>query len=164
MSRLSKTFCCFWSDSSVKCFKGLGLIKSTFWREVLSCWLDNKQKWSAETPAKIALEKQCLWNNSNISYRKQTLLFRDWIDSGFSLVKDILENDNTIMTLKTICEKVGHKPTRLFEYGAMRYWANREAGLIEWMRFVIFRARSRDWEVAAHFRADFWVGVASRCA
>ena len=31
-----------------------------------------------------------------------------------------LENDNTIMTLKTICEKVGHKPTRLFEYGAMR--------------------------------------------
>ena len=24
------------------------------------------------------------------------------------------------MTFKTICEKVGHKPTRLFEYGAMR--------------------------------------------
>ena len=46
---------------------------------------------------------------TNISYRKQTLFFRDWIGSGFSLVKDILENDNTIMTLKTICEKVGHK-------------------------------------------------------
>ena len=39
-----------------------------------------------------------------------------------------------------------------------------EAGLLEWMRFVIFHARSRDWEVAAHFRADFWVGVASHCA
>ena len=38
-----------------------------------------------------------------------------------------------------------------------------EAGLLEWMRFVIFRERSRE-EVAAHFRADFWVGVASRCA
>ena len=24
------------------------------------------------------------------------------------------------MTLKTICEKVGHKPARLFEYGATR--------------------------------------------
>ena len=24
------------------------------------------------------------------------------------------------MTFKTICEKVGHKPPRLFEYGAMR--------------------------------------------
>ena len=41
-------------------------------------------------------------------------------DSGFSLVKDILENENTIMTLRTSCEKVGHKPTQLFEYGAMR--------------------------------------------
>ena len=102
MSRLGKNLCCFSSDLSVKYFKGLGLIKNTFWRKVLSCWLDNKQKWSTETPAKIALEKQCLWNNSNISYRKQTLFFRDWIDSGFSLVKDILENDNTVMTLKTI--------------------------------------------------------------
>ena len=60
-----------------------------------------------------------MWNNSNILYRKQTLFFWDYIDSGFSLDKDILEND-TIMTLKTICEKVGHKPTWLFEYGAMR--------------------------------------------
>ena len=24
------------------------------------------------------------------------------------------------MALETICEKAGHKPTRLFEYGAMR--------------------------------------------
>ena len=120
MSRLGKNLCCSSSVLSVKYFKGLGLIKNTFWRKVLSCWMDNKQKWSTETPATIALEKQCLWNNSNISYRKQTLLFRDWIDSGFSLVKDILENDNTILTLKTICENVGHKPTRLFEYGAMR--------------------------------------------
>ena len=37
-----------------------------------------------------------------------------------------------------------------------------EAGLLEWMRFVIFRERSLR-EVTAHFRADFWVGVASRC-
>ena len=119
MSRLGKNTCCFSSDLSVKYFKGLGLIKHTFWRKVLSCWLDNKQKWSAETPAKIALEKQCLWNNSNYLYRKQTLFFWDWIDSGFSLVKDILENDNTIMTLKTIYKKVGLKPTQLFEYWAM---------------------------------------------
>ena len=63
MSRLGKNLCCFSSDVSVKYFKGLGLIKNTFWRKVLSCWLDNKQKWSAETPAKTALEKQCLWNN-----------------------------------------------------------------------------------------------------
>ena len=37
-----------------------------------------------------------------------------------------------------------------------------EAGLHEWMLFVIFRARSRE-RSQRHFRADFWVGVASRC-
>ena len=37
-----------------------------------------------------------------------------------------------------------------------------EAGLHEWMPFVIFRARSRE-KLQRHFRADFWVGFASRC-
>ena len=37
-----------------------------------------------------------------------------------------------------------------------------EAGLLEWMRFVIFRAK-KSREVAAHSRADFWVAVPSRC-
>ena len=34
-----------------------------------------------------------------------------------------------------------------------------EAGLHEWMPFVIFRARSRE-RSQRHFRPDFWVGVA----
>ena len=34
--------------------------------------------------------------------------------------------------------------------------------LHEWMPFVIFRARSRERSLC-RFRADFWVGVASRC-
>ena len=33
-----------------------------------------------------------------------------------------------------------------------------EAGLHEWISFVIFRARNREWW-QCHFRADFWVGV-----
>ena len=37
-----------------------------------------------------------------------------------------------------------------------------EAGLHEWIPFVIFRARSRE-RSQRHFRADFWVGVALRC-
>ena len=57
MSRLGKNVCCFSSDVSVKYFKGLGLIKNIFWRKVLSCWLDNKQKWSAETPAKNSIRE-----------------------------------------------------------------------------------------------------------
>ena len=52
MSRLVENVCCFSSDLSVKYFKGLGLIKNTFWRKVLSCWLDNKQKRFSETQLK----------------------------------------------------------------------------------------------------------------
>ena len=37
-----------------------------------------------------------------------------------------------------------------------------EAGLHEWMPFVIFYARSCE-RLQRHFRADFWVGIASRC-
>ena len=37
-----------------------------------------------------------------------------------------------------------------------------EAGLHEWMSFVIFRARSCE-RSQCHFRTDFWVGVASCC-
>ena len=37
-----------------------------------------------------------------------------------------------------------------------------EAGLHEWMPFVIFHVRSHK-RSQCHFRADFWVGVASRC-
>ena len=37
-----------------------------------------------------------------------------------------------------------------------------EAGLHEWMPFVIFHARSRK-RLQHHFWADFWVGVASCC-
>ena len=36
-----------------------------------------------------------------------------------------------------------------------------ETGLHEWMPFVIFRAKSRE-RSHRHFRANFWVGVASR--
>ena len=37
-----------------------------------------------------------------------------------------------------------------------------EAGLHKWMPFIIFHARSRE-RSQCHFRADLWVGAASRC-
>ena len=37
-----------------------------------------------------------------------------------------------------------------------------EAGLHDWMPFVIFHTRCRE-SSQRHFRADFWVGVASYC-
>ena len=38
----------------------------------------------------------------------------------------------------------------------------REAGLHEWMPFVIFRTRSHE-RSQRHFQADFWVDIASCC-
>ena len=51
---------------------------------------------------------------------------------------------------------------RLYSHKCIQYGRFSEAGLHEWMPFVIIRARSRE-RSQRHFRADFWVGIASRC-
>ena len=118
MSKLGGNLCCFSSDQTVRQFKGSGLITNTFWKKVLLCWLHNKQKLLTDRPSHIEFNQQCLWNNSNILYKGKTLFLRDWIDAGFSFVKNIFENDS-IMALETICDTIGNKPTRMFEYGAI---------------------------------------------
>ena len=46
--------------------------------------------------------------------------------------------------------------------GLSTYWVVQWSCLHKWMPFVIFHARSRG-RSQRHFRADFWVCVASRC-
>ena len=50
-----------------------------------------------------------------------------------------------------------NKPAKLSAIGRFS-----EAGLHQWMPFVIFCARSRE-RLQHDFRADFWVGIASCC-
>ena len=117
-SRLGKNLSCFSSNLDSKHFKGLGTVSNLFWKNVLKCWLDNNQEMNLMKSTKTEIRHQCLWNNGNIKYKGQSLFFRDWIDAGIHCVNDIMENGN-IKSLESICEVVGQKPTRMFEYGAL---------------------------------------------
>ena len=60
-----------------------------------------------------------MWNNKLITYRNKTLFFKDWVEAGIATVNDITVNGN-IKPLEDLLELIGHKPTRFFEYGAIR--------------------------------------------
>jgi hypothetical protein len=118
-SRLGKSNCCFSSNMKSKVFKGLGYITNSFWKHVLQCWLDNLHNNNSEKSFETPLTEQCLWNNDLIRYKGGCLFLKDWIRSGISLVSDIMDNGN-IISLEALCTTVGHKPTRMFEYRAVR--------------------------------------------
>eukprot|EP00916_Digyalum_oweni_P017983 GHVL01029953.1.p1 GENE.GHVL01029953.1~~GHVL01029953.1.p1 ORF type:complete len:439 (+),score=22.22 GHVL01029953.1:1286-2602(+) len=118
-SKLGKNLCCFQANVKPALFKGLGLITNKFWKSVLECWLDNHEKILPCVKKMTQLENVCLWNNSLIAYRGKTMFLRDWVTSDICYVKDLYEN-NMFLPFHRICERVGHKPTRLFEYGAIR--------------------------------------------
>ena len=115
-SKTGHFLCCFKANVKASTFKGMNHIPSPFWKNVLKCWLNNNflQKLNPNIPS-----EQCLWNSTHITYRNQTLFLNDWIRCGITSVSDVMENDN-IKSLETICNEIGHKPTRLFEYRAIR--------------------------------------------
>ena len=107
---------CFKANVQATSFKGINLISNPFWKQVLICWLNTN---SLQKPILITNPaEQCLWNNTHIAYRGQTLFLNDWVRSGITMVSDVLENGN-VKSFDTICNITGHKPSRMFEYRAV---------------------------------------------
>ena len=75
-----------------KIFKGLYLIKNSFWREVLCCFLDNK---SNECMHDITSETP-LFNNINLTFRNKPLFFPLCIQKGIMYVKDMFIGNSII--------------------------------------------------------------------
>ena len=115
-TRIGLDLSCFSSNVPSKSFIGIGNIKSYFWRQVLTTWLDNKHK--VETVLNNNRHSSCLWNNTDIKYRNKPLFFRDWIDHKICYINDMQEEGN-IISFEQVLEKVGPKPSRLFEYNAI---------------------------------------------
>ena len=111
--------CCLQSDQKPSRFKGTAQITNTFWKKVLTVWLETKHKLKDNYFNHVEFNKQCIWNHSYISYRKQTLFFKDWIKAGIASIDDVTENDNFI-GYERICEITGYKPSRLFECNALQ--------------------------------------------
>ena len=103
---------CFESSVGVKSYKGLRLIKSVFWRDVLSAWLDSSQNKNGSFLSTV------IWNNDKITYRSSPLFFTDWLRNGVFRVTDIC-NGNTLMTFDEVCRLVGQGPQRILEYNVV---------------------------------------------
>ena len=76
------------SNVSSKRFKGIKLVRNTFWKEVLCIWLDYKllhEHVDNNTGTNIPL-----FNNENITYNKQTLFFSQCISRNIIYVSDLL--------------------------------------------------------------------------
>jgi hypothetical protein len=109
-------------ESSVTCrdFIGMELIKSVFWKRVLSTWiLNNKSSQvSAEEVALVDIYSQVLWNNRFIVYKRTPLMILDCIKAGIIRVGDILKQKNIINYEDYVC-KLDTSPNRLLEYNAL---------------------------------------------
>ena len=116
LSELGADLLCFSSTVSASKYTGLTFIKSTFWSFVLTTWLD-KNTQIIEQPS-VPLSEQVLWNNSRIMFRGKSLFFKDWIDKRILFVKDIMVRSD-MLPFQEVIQKVGNKPTRLFEYNAL---------------------------------------------
>ena len=117
-SKLGVNLSCFLSDVPANKFIGSEQIQSVFWKEVLITWLNNKRKLNLYTKQCNSYTNFSLWNNDCICYRNRCLFFKDWVEANIYFVADIVKGGEFI-SFERLCDRIGPKPTRLFEYNAI---------------------------------------------
>ena len=117
LSKTGLSLCCFKANVKANSFKGINQIPNPFWKQVLICWLNSNSL--QKTHLCTNPTEQCLWNNIHVVYRGQTLFLKDWMRSGITMVSDVMENNN-VKSFEAICNITGDKPSRMFEYRAVR--------------------------------------------
>ena len=100
---------CLHSNINSKKFKGLRLIKSSFWTDVLTTFLDNNDH--SLNPEFNPM----IWNNINFVYNGSVLFLSEWAKNGITKIHDLLSNQRCI-PYERIVEKLGNSPGRLLEY------------------------------------------------
>jgi hypothetical protein len=118
-SSLGGILACFYSNVNIKQFKGLSLIRNVFWKNVLRCWIEQFYNENRLSIMNVPAKSQIIWNNNDVKFKGNTLLLKDWIKGGFCIVNDVLDDNNMVLPLETINQKIGFKPSRIFEHGAV---------------------------------------------
>lgn len=77
-------------------FKGIGLIKNSFWKEVLICWLNNKNQHPVTTECRIS---DPIFNNSAITFKRNTLFIERCIRRSMIFIKDFFIEE-TLMSFE----------------------------------------------------------------
>ena len=98
-------------------FKGLNLIQSCFWKNVLSTWLDLKSVIIKEDN-KVYLNSP-LFNNNLITFKNRTLFFPQCFNRGFRVVKDMIYNNGKILSFELFLARYGTCPDAMLVYNAI---------------------------------------------
>ena len=99
----------FMSNLPSSSFKGLSTIHNSFWREVLSTWLDHKNLGSSN----FISPESPLFNNSNFKLGNNVLFFPELINRGIIYVKDVFAN-NVFISFESFHEKLNVPGSFLF--------------------------------------------------
>ena len=104
------------SSVTSKEFKGLGLISSQFWRQAFKVWIDNNT-FSYEDGLAMHPYNQVIWNNTNIRYKHNVLMWENWCPD-FVFINDLFLDDQFV-SLEQVQNSLGKNATVYFQYFAL---------------------------------------------
>ena len=103
----------FQSNIDIKSIKGLELISSPFWKDVLKAWIENNK------PKSEITMNDALNNNRNITVNNQVIFIKNAIKNNILYLRDVIVDDR-IITYKEYEEKVGSQASNLIDYVTIR--------------------------------------------
>ena len=109
--KLGKEGSVFNSSISSEAFIGLDLIKSKFYKKLLLIWLKSNSN-NCKT-------NDNLFNNSRVLYRGNPIFFKSWIKAGLIFIKDILVDNNNVMSYDSLCQRVPRTGETWFQYNTV---------------------------------------------
>ena len=107
------TFLCNTSKGE---FKGLETIKSEFWREALGTWLTHAGAKNFLGVDGLKFYEQPIFNNKDILYQNKTVFLEEAISKGVFMIKDIVSENNTVISLTEYINKFGLYPRAHIDY------------------------------------------------
>ena len=114
----------FRSNIQAKRFKGLATIKSPFWTAVVSTWLN-----SNISDNHLIYTTSPIFNNTNITFKKETLFFPECTSCNINTVGDMMEG-NHLISLRDFRNKYGIKPESQLIYNVLFNALNKHIGSI----------------------------------
>ena len=115
-----------------------------------------------KTPQKV---RSC-FSQSPVPYAYLWWLWWWWLTHSFSRSVAVKTAGNIVLVCLTVHVNLGKWLHALLSHPALNelqgYWAIQRSWFAR-VNVLCNLSAKKSWEVAAHFRADFWVGVASCC-
>jgi hypothetical protein len=89
-----------------------------FYKQVVEAWTELKCI-TTKTPTSTNIRNECLWLNTNIQIRKQSIKWLNWSRQGINFIYDITNNDGSFITPAAMSAKTG-QPCDIMKYNSLK--------------------------------------------